>query len=450
MAVLSNVIPLQNEQDLIEICQEMFCTSSAKSLSHIEKRKADRAFAELLDRYDKWIWKQVNSISSLDLDDAYSAALEGFQKAITTFDLGSGNALVSWAYHCVRSALTTLLRKEQGQTARVNRITATTSLVHEDEINDPYEQEQFHQSIQKLRQATVQLGETAQQILSMRNEGMRFADIGAELGKSADATRMAYNRAIAALSKMLTQQPEAEITVPAQPTVFHVDESIQVPKTSSKWRLNSSVRLKRQVSISNTNTNIRRRNRMRTEDLTRPTRALMPKPRKIPLIKLLDSLPLRYVSWSAVAVLLVYRLLMGEWLLLLVCSVGGLSLAMLKQYRKSFSKRRRNQLLFALFAILSWSFLTLHTPAYALFFDTLETGLTTMLNRFGVTQVANIPNWLGAVFRISGLFFFGFLALRFARAREDEDESTRANLGKVVQAICGLLIADVLIELVTT
>lgn len=449
MANLNDVISLQNEQSLIETCQRMLCAPSAEAVSHIEKRRADRAFAELVSRYDRWIWKQVNSIFGLDSDDVYSAALEGFQKAITTFDTSSGNALVSWAYHCVRGVLTTLLRKEKAQSDRVNKVTATTLLVHhEDEVHDPYEQEQLHQSIQKLRQATSQLGETAQQIVSMRNEGMRFAEIGAELGKSADATRMAYNRAIAALNKMLTQQPEAEITIPDEPTVFQVDESIQVTKTSLKWCLNSNVRLERQVPISNTN--VQRKTRMRTEDLKRPTRTLMHKSRHTRLIKLLDSPALKYISWSTVSLLVLYRFLMGEWLLLLVCSVGGLLLALLKQHKKTISKRHRSQLLFVLFAVLSWSFLTLHTPAYALFFDTLETGLTTLFNRFGVTGVASIPSWIGGVFRLLGIIFLAILAVRFGRSREEDDEGIRASAGKVVQLLAGLLIFDALIELFTT
>lgn len=215
MANLNSDISLQNEHKLIEISQKMLRAPSAEVLTQIEIREADRAFAKLLSRYDRWIWKQVRSkqvrsTPSLDLNDAYSAGLEGFQKAVATFDLTSGNALVSWAYPLVRGALGAVLYKEQRQAARIHKMSALASLTDEDELYDPYEQEEFYQSVQKLHQATLQLSETTQKIVFMRNEGIKFDAIGAEVGKSADAVRMAYNRAIAALSIMLTQEPSAE------------------------------------------------------------------------------------------------------------------------------------------------------------------------------------------------------------------------------------------------
>ncbi|WP_028954575.1 sigma factor [Synechocystis sp. PCC 7509] len=140
MANLNSTITLQTEQNLIEVCQRMLCAPNKEALTHSEKRSGDRAFAELLKRYNRWIWKQINSIPRLDSDDAYSAALEGFQKAIATFNLTTGNALASWAYHCVRGALGTVLRDQLGQAARVEKLAATTSLVYEDELRDPYEE----------------------------------------------------------------------------------------------------------------------------------------------------------------------------------------------------------------------------------------------------------------------------------------------------------------------
>ena len=180
MANLNSDISLQKEHKLIEISQKMLRAPSAKVLTQIEIREADRAFAELLSRYDRWIWKQVRSkqgrsTPSLDLNDAYSAGLEGFQKAVTTFDLTSGNALVSWAYPLVRGALGAVLYKEQRQAARIHKMSALASLTDEDELYDPYEQEEFYQSVQKLHHATLQLSETTQKIVFMRNEGIKLS-----------------------------------------------------------------------------------------------------------------------------------------------------------------------------------------------------------------------------------------------------------------------------------
>lgn len=439
----------QTEQNLIEICQRMLLAPTKEVLTQIEKRLGDRAFAELLNRYNRWIWKQINSIPRLDPDDAYSAALEGFQKAIATFDLTSGNALASWAYHCVRGALGTVLRARQGQAARVEKLAAMTTLVHEDELQDPYEQEQLHQSVEKLHHATAKLGKTAQKIVSKRNEGMKFAAIGAELGKSADAVRMAYNRAIAALNQMLSQPPEV---VESRDRVVSQEQRsvLQVPKTNWMRRLwersKLNVRLCRRVPILSRTVG----EKSMTKRLLRSIDALRHKPRNTLFTKFLNSPALKYISWLTVALLVLYRMLMGEWVVLLVYGVGGTLLALLWQHWRALPKRHQRQLLFGLCVVLSWCFFTMHSPAYALFFDTLEKGLTTMFGRFGVAGVNNIPQWVGALFRIMGIVFVGIIAIRFGRSRDEDDEGTRQITGKVVQVICGLIIFDAILTLIVT
>lgn len=215
-AAAVTVAPAKPEQaitdhDLIEVCQKLLSASSAEGLTSTERRQADRAFAKLLTKYDKWLWKQVNSIPSLDEQDAYSAAVEGFQTAIAKFDRSRGYALTSKAYHCVRGALSELLRKEKGQVNKAKRAAANWTEGYDNEFDDPYKQEQLHQSIQRLNQATASFSETTQQILSKRSQGMKFPAIGAELDKSADAVRMAYNRAIVALRSLLEKQPEPDL-----------------------------------------------------------------------------------------------------------------------------------------------------------------------------------------------------------------------------------------------
>lgn len=444
-----SALSLETEHNLIEISQRILCAPNKEALTQVAKRLGDRAFAELLGRYNRWIWKQINSISSLDPDDAYSAALEGFQKAIATFNLTSGNALVSWAYHCVRGALGTLLRKEQGQAARVKKLAATnTALVYEQEQIDPYEQEQLHQSVEKLHGATAQLSETIKQIVIKRNQGMKFAAIGAELGKSADAVRMAYNRAIAALTQKLSQPPE--ITLQDKPVEL-VEYKSTHPTPELDWmrrfweRSKSNVRLCRRVPILSGTI----QGKFMTRKLLRSTHTSLPKPRTTLFTKFLDSPALKYISWLTVALLVLYRMLIGEWLVLLVYGVGSTLLALLWQDWKAISKHHRRQLLFGLCAVLSWCLFTMHSPAYALFFDTLENGLTTMFNRFG-GKAGNIPQWVGGLFRIIGIVFIGIIAVRFGRARDEDDEGTRQITSKVAQVLCGLLVFDGIITLIVT
>jgi hypothetical protein len=103
--------------------------------------------------------------------------------------------------------------------------------------------------------------------------------------------------------------------------------------------------------------------------------------------------------------------------------------------------------IFGICAVLSWCLLTMHSPAYALFFDTLEDGLTELFDRFGVTGVSDIPQWIGGLFRILGIVFVGIIAIRFGRSRDDDDEGTRQITSKVVQVVCGLVVFDALLEL---
>ncbi|MBW4550227.1 MAG: sigma-70 family RNA polymerase sigma factor [Aphanocapsa sp. GSE-SYN-MK-11-07L] len=202
MTAITSSLSSQPDSSLIDIYQRVFCPSPAQP-QPLEKRRADRAFSELLSRYDRWLWKQVNAFSTLNADDAYSAALEGFQKAIASFDLRSGHALATWAFTCVRSAIIAVFRQEGSQSKKVTRIAAVTPLVHEDECPDPYEQEQMHHDLAHLNQAIAKISDSRRQIIEMRNAGMKYAEIGDRLGKSADAIRMAHRRAIAALKGMV-------------------------------------------------------------------------------------------------------------------------------------------------------------------------------------------------------------------------------------------------------
>ncbi|MBW4550973.1 MAG: sigma-70 family RNA polymerase sigma factor [Aphanocapsa sp. GSE-SYN-MK-11-07L] len=202
MIAITSSLSSQPDSSLIDIYQRVFCPSPAQP-QPLEKRRADRAFAELLSRYDRWLWKQVKGFSTLNADDAYSAALEGFQKAIANFDLRSGHALATWAFTCVRSAIIAVFRQEGSQSKKVTRIAAVTPLVHEDECPDPYEQEQLHNDLAHLNQAIAKISDSKRQIIEMRNAGYKYAEIGDRLGKSADAIRMAHRRAIAALKGMV-------------------------------------------------------------------------------------------------------------------------------------------------------------------------------------------------------------------------------------------------------
>uniref|UniRef100_B8HZ29 RNA polymerase, sigma-24 subunit, ECF subfamily n=1 Tax=Cyanothece sp. (strain PCC 7425 / ATCC 29141) TaxID=395961 RepID=B8HZ29_CYAP4 len=231
---------LQSDHRLIQICQSFFGVTTT-SVSAIDRRTADRAFAELLSRYHQWLWKQIHKLPGLDESEAYSAALEGFRRAIITFDLSSGYALVTWASHCVRSALTAVFAREQRQAAKVERVAAIAPLVHEDELIDPFEMEQLHRDLQHLQIAITQLSTATQAIITMRTTGMSFVQISQELGKSASAVRMSYNRALKSLQRLLSLPSSAQFG-------FGVDTDSSCRDFSSR-RLSEGVRLENEPAI---------------------------------------------------------------------------------------------------------------------------------------------------------------------------------------------------------
>jgi RNA polymerase sigma factor (sigma-70 family) len=176
-------------------------------LNHPVIRAGERAFTELLRRYTRWLWKEVHRFIDLDLNDAYSYALQGFEQAINKFDLHGDCALVSFAAVVVRRAIQRLLQREQRHREKVAMAAEVAPLYHEDEFIDPYEDERRDQQMEALHSEVEQLEVSRQKIVEMRQSGLKFAEIGAFFSKTADAIRMIYSRAIARLKKHL--QPES-------------------------------------------------------------------------------------------------------------------------------------------------------------------------------------------------------------------------------------------------
>jgi RNA polymerase sigma factor (sigma-70 family) len=220
---------------------------------HPAIRAGERAFAELLMRYDRWLWKQVRRFSGLDLNEAYSYALQGFERAIDKFDLHSDCPLVGFAAVVVRHAIQLLLRREQRHREKVAMAAEAAPLYHEDEFVDPYENEQREQSVEALHSEVEQLEVSRQKIVEMRQSGMKFSEIGAFFSKTADTVRMIYSRAIARLKKHL--QPQiVEVETPTAPA--------SDPTPTADWmgrlwaRFCKSVRFSNSSAISDSSTSI--------------------------------------------------------------------------------------------------------------------------------------------------------------------------------------------------
>jgi RNA polymerase sigma factor (sigma-70 family) len=220
-------------------------------------RLGNRAFSELLKRYNNWIWKQVNAFTGLDLNEAYSAALQGFEKAIAKFDLGQGYAVATFASVVVRRAIQKVLHKEQQQTEKVERIAEVAPLYHEDEFVDPYEAEQHEQQIEALNCEIENLEPSPQKVVEMRGAGMKYREIGEFFGKTADAVRMIFNRAIALLKNQLQPQPAPQTAEAEDKLATSAKDPDPIPESwmGRLWsRISKSVRFSNSSAISNSST----------------------------------------------------------------------------------------------------------------------------------------------------------------------------------------------------
>jgi RNA polymerase sigma factor (sigma-70 family) len=194
----------KTDHSLIEAVQNRSkLLKTLTDLNHPVIRAGERAFTELLRRYTRWLWKEVHRFIDLDLNDAYSYALQGFEQAINKFDLHGDCALVSFAAVVVRRAIQRLLQREQRHREKVAMAAEVAPLYHEDKFIDPYEDERRDQQMEALHSEVEQLEVSRQKIVEMRQSGLKFAEIGAFFSKTADAIRMIYSRAIARLKKHL-------------------------------------------------------------------------------------------------------------------------------------------------------------------------------------------------------------------------------------------------------
>jgi RNA polymerase sigma factor (sigma-70 family) len=221
-------------------------------------RAGERAFAELLQRYTRWLWKEVRRFPGLDLNDAYSYALQGFERAIEKFDLHGDCPLVSFAAVVVRRAIQRLLQREQRHRAKVAMAAEVIPLLHEDEWIDPYEDERREHQIEALHSEVEQLKVSRQRIVEMRQSGMTFSTIGAFFSKTADAIRMIYNRAIAHLKKYLQPEIPPQIVEAEPPKAPTSDPTPATGWMGQLWsRFCKGVRFSDSGAISDSSTSIK-------------------------------------------------------------------------------------------------------------------------------------------------------------------------------------------------
>ena len=188
----------KTDLNLIEMVQERnkLVKSGIDGLSSII-RAGDRALAELFRRYESLLWKEAMFVSnSVDVGDAYAVALKALGNAINKFRIGFRCALITFALPIVRNAIKKLLNDATKQRKKAEKFEVIALPYHEDKLIDSYEVEQREQQKAALKSEVEHLKPNPQKVVEMRQAGMSFKDIAAFFGRSPDAIRMVYNRAI--------------------------------------------------------------------------------------------------------------------------------------------------------------------------------------------------------------------------------------------------------------
>lgn len=198
-------ITAEQEQLLIFQAQQRYkLLITAQDLSLDDKkivRQGERALERLLASQVKYIESRIQCLfakmPNLNREDLLQSAQEGVIKAIHSFDLSKGVRLITWAWHQISTKFKSLITGEVKQ----------RNAEHNAKKENPISQEKTQVDIVQLEDAQKVISQfkpQVQKIIVLRSEGLEFSVIGEQLGKTADACRMSYNRAIQRIRQHLS------------------------------------------------------------------------------------------------------------------------------------------------------------------------------------------------------------------------------------------------------
>jgi RNA polymerase sigma factor (sigma-70 family) len=157
-------------------------------------RQGDRAVTKLLDQYQRLLYKLIHQYCpNWDVDEAFSIALQGLNKAIQSFNFST--PFLSWLRIKVTGALLDEKRriaikaKRQDNLHQVIRfeLGAEDSEIHEIDL------ETF---LPQVNLAVEKLSDIERLCLTLHSEGHQWPAVGAAIDKTPDASRMCFRRAI--------------------------------------------------------------------------------------------------------------------------------------------------------------------------------------------------------------------------------------------------------------
>ncbi len=394
------------------------------------ERALERLLASQAKQIESRIQKLLAKIPMLNRQDLRQSAQEGIIEAIHSFDLSKGFRLITWAWYQISSKFKQQITGDVIQGKAENSARTQTPVVQDTPKIDVLQLDSVQKVIAKFKQPI-------KKIIELRTQGYEFPEIGKLLGKTADACRMGYNRAIQRIRQLLLP---SETVHPMAPTtqwmsqlklrfgknvrfgygLCHNDDRVQGPIVTIQRALTKfSSWVSRQTSIDWASY------LFAGADLT--THALTPGG--------LIVIPMYGITAIGIASLMRYRSRFPA----LSISIG-----------KNRLRLKRKASFLGTLALITFAFasasLSLFQPAHALFFDTIGTILKALIALFGVQGLDKVPNYVAGGLAMFGLVLFASQAIKFLRYRENDPDAYSDIIQGAIKVFVVLAIGDVILS----
>ena len=186
---------------------EDFTLEDKRSIRHGE-RALERLLASQAKYIESRIQKLLAKIPTLNREDLRQSAQEGLIKAIHSFDLTKGFRLITWAWYQISGKFKKQITGKVIQSKAENSAKTQTPVAQDNPQIDVLQMDSVKKVVAKFKQPI-------KKIIELRTQGYEFPEIGKLLGKTADACRMGYNRAIQRIRQLLIP---SETVYPATPS----------------------------------------------------------------------------------------------------------------------------------------------------------------------------------------------------------------------------------------
>jgi RNA polymerase sigma factor (sigma-70 family) len=209
-------ISAETEFTLIAQAQERHRLLTTAQDPTLEDKKAirqgERALERLLASQGKYIESRTQKlfakVPTLNREDLCQSAQEGIIEAIHSFDLSKGFRLITWAWYRISSKFKKQVTGEVIRSKAENSAKNETPVAQDNPQIDVLQLDSVQKVIAKFKQPI-------KKIIELRTQGYEFPEIGKLLGKTSDACRMGFNRAIQRIRQILLP---SETVYPATPT----------------------------------------------------------------------------------------------------------------------------------------------------------------------------------------------------------------------------------------